>query len=169
MSSSVKGSFIYKSAMIQIDYLSDHRSLLPELARLHFEEWSYLAPQETLEERTRRLTGLCGRRKIPAALVAVDGPHLVGSALLVAHDMSTRKDLSPWLAGVYVKSAYRCQGVGTRLIARVEAEAAALNVPRLHLYTPSEEKFYMRRGWHTIERTEYRNAQVTVMDKTVAR
>ncbi len=44
--------------MIQINYLMDHPQFLPELARLHFEEWSYLSPHETLEERTQRLAGL---------------------------------------------------------------------------------------------------------------
>lgn len=154
--------------MIQIEYLIDHQSLLPELARLHFEEWSYLAPHETLEERTQRLAGVCGRREIPTVFVAVSGQELIGSAALVTYDMKTRMDLSPWLAGAYVKPAYRQRGVASRLIARAETEAAVLNVRRLHLYTPSKEAFYTRRGWRTLERTEYQGAQVTIMDKVVA-
>ena len=151
--------------MIQIEYLVDHQPLLPELARLHFEEWGYLAPQETLEERTARLTSLCGRSEIPTAFVAVAGQELVGSAFLVTHDMVTRTDLSPWLAGVYVKPSYRRMGIASRLIARVEAEAAVLNVPQLYLYTPSEETYYAHRGWRTLAQTEYRRTQVTIMDK----
>lgn len=132
--------------MIQISYLIDHPQFLPELARLHLEEWSYLAPHETLEERTQRLAVACGRREIPTVLVATTDQVLAGSAALVTHDLKTRKDLSPWLAGVYVKPAYRRQGVASSLVARVEAEAALLGVPQLYLYTPSEAAFYARRG-----------------------
>lgn len=154
--------------MIQINYLMDHPQFLPELARLHFEEWGDLSPHETLEERTQRLAGLCGHCEIPTALVAMTDQELVGSALLVTHDMKTRKDLSPWLAGVYVKPAYRCRGIASNLVARVEAEAARLHISRLYLYTPSEAAFYARRGWQTLEETEYRGVAVTVMDKVMA-
>ena len=91
--------------MIQINYLIDHPKFLSELAQLHFKEWGYLAPHETLDERTQRLTDLCGRREIPTAFIAMADQTLVGSALLVTHDLKTRKDLSPWLAGVYVNRA----------------------------------------------------------------
>ena len=158
-----------QSSSLQIKYLADCQQYLPELARLHFEEWGYLSPHETLEARTQRLSGLCGRGDIPTAFVAVTRQELVGSAILVAHDMQTRKDLSPWLAAVYVKPVYRRMGIANRLIARVEAEAAPLNVPRLYLYTPSEEAFYARRGWQTLEQTEYRNTRVTIMNKVIAR
>ena len=154
--------------MIQISYLIDHPQFLPELARLHFEEWGYLSPHETLEERTQRLAGLCGRDEIPTALVAIIEQELVGSSLLVTHDMQTRKDLSPWLAGVYVKPAYRRRGIASSLVARIETEAARLNVSRLYLYTPSEAAFYARRGWQLLEETEYRGVAVTVMYKTIA-
>ena len=145
----------------------DHPQFVPELARLHFEEWGYLNPQETLDERAQRLTGFVGRGGVPTALVAMTDEELVGSALLVAHDMRTRTDLSPWLAGVYVKPAYRQRGVASSLVARVEAEAIALSVPCLYLYTPSEAPFYARRGWQTLEQTEYRGVAVTVMRKTM--
>ena len=154
--------------MTQIGYLIDHQQFLPELARLHFEEWGYLAPNETLEERTQRLAGLCGRCEIPTAFVAMTDQELVGSALLVTHDMKTRKELSPWLAGVYVKPVYRRMGIASRLITRVEAEAIVLNISRLYLYTPSKEAYYARRGWRSLEQTEYRGTHVTIMGKTVA-
>ncbi len=93
---------------------------------------------------------------------------LVGSAMLVTHDMKTRKDLSPWLAGVYVKPAYRRRGIASRLVTRIENEAALLAIPRLYLYTPSEAAFYARRGWQTLEETEYRGVAVTVMHKAMA-
>ena len=153
---------------MRIEYLIDHQRFLPALARLHFEEWSYLNPRETLEKRTQRLAGLCGRCEIPTAFVAMIDQELVGSALLVTHDMKTRKEFSPWLAGVYVKPIYRRIGIASKLITRVEAEASALNTKRLYLYTPSEEAYYAHWGWQPLERTEYNGTQVTIMDKAIA-
>jgi N-acetylglutamate synthase-like GNAT family acetyltransferase len=88
--------------------------------------------------------------------------------MLLTYDMETRKDLSPWLAGVYVKSAYRKRGIASRLICCIEQEAATLGVRRLYLYAPtSVEAFYSRRGWQLMERCEYKGIGVVVMHKPV--
>ena len=81
--------------------MADHPELVPELARLHFTEWSYLRPDETLERRTQRLFNCCGRKAIPTVCVALDGEELCGSAMLVDRDMEALPELSPWLAGVW--------------------------------------------------------------------
>lgn len=61
---------------MQIEYLADYPAHVSELARLHFEEWSYLYPGESLEDRTARLRSSCGRNAIPSAVVAL-GDELV--------------------------------------------------------------------------------------------
>jgi GNAT superfamily N-acetyltransferase len=150
---------------MQIDYLADHPLLVPQLARLHFEQWGYLRPAESLEDRTRRLDACCGRGGVPSVVVALEGGTLCGSAMLVANDMETRPDLTPWLAGVYVVAARRGRGYGSALVQRVEAEASALGVRRLHLYTPGAADFYSRLGWSLDERCEYLGQQVVIMSK----
>jgi N-acetylglutamate synthase-like GNAT family acetyltransferase len=83
--------------------------------------------------------------------------------MLVAHDMDTRMELSPWLAGVFVTPEHRGRGVGAAMVRRVIDDATALGVRRLYLYTPSTEHFYSRLGWSLIEHTTYRGANVSVM------
>jgi GNAT superfamily N-acetyltransferase len=144
-------------------YLADHRHLLPELAQLHFSEWSYLRPTESLDERTARLAKCCGRREIPTVVVALEEGALLGSAMLVAHDMDARPDLTPWLAGVYVVTSQRRRGVGSRLSERIASEARALGATDMYLYTPTMEAFYAKRGWRVIDRCEYLDVPVTVM------
>ena len=56
---------------MQIEYLADYPAHVSELARLHFEERSYLCPGESLEGRTARLRSSCGRNAIPSAVVAL--------------------------------------------------------------------------------------------------
>jgi N-acetylglutamate synthase-like GNAT family acetyltransferase len=153
---------------MQIGYLADHPDFIPTLARWHHQEWAYLRPGDSIEARTERLRHSCGQRQIPAVVIAFADGLLLGSAMLIAHDMDTRMDLSPWLAGVFVSPKHRRRGIGAALVQRVIDEASALGVERLYLYTPGAEEFYARRGWLLIERTNYRGANVAVMSLNVS-
>ena len=120
---------------------------------------------ESLEDRTRRLKACAGRGGVPSVLVALDAGALCGSAMLVANDMDTRPELTPWLAGVYVVDACRGRGIGSALVQRVESEASALGVRRLYLYTPDATAFYTRLGWSVDERCEYLGRDMAIMSK----
>lgn len=152
---------------MRIEYLANHPSLVPELALLHFEQWGYLRPGQTLEERTARLQNACGRGGVPTVVVALEDGALRGSAMLIASDMDTRPDLAPWLAGVYVLAEHRARGFGSALVRRMESEASALGIRRLYLYTPSASDFYAELGWTVDERCGYLGQEVTVMSKRI--
>jgi GNAT superfamily N-acetyltransferase len=145
-----------------IAYLADHPSYVPTLAAWHHVQWSYLDAGVSVEQRISRLEEH-GKRKVPTTLLAVSGGMLLGSASLIAHDMDTRMDLSPWLASVYVAQAYRRQGIGSALVRGVIQEAKDLGFAMLYLFTPDKERFYARMGWHVLERTVYRGYPETVM------
>jgi N-acetylglutamate synthase-like GNAT family acetyltransferase len=148
---------------MQIGYLADHPAFISTLAHWHHGEWAFLRPGDSVEARTERLRGCCGHREIPTVVIAFTDGALLGSAMLVAHDMDTRMELSPWLAGVFVAPEHRGRGVGAAMVRRVIDDATALGVRRLYLYTPSTEHFYSRLGWSLIEHTTYRGANVSVM------
>lgn len=154
---------------LQIGYLADHQDFIPTLAKWHHQEWAYLRPDESIEARTTRLRGCCGHREIPTVVIAFMGDALFGSAMLVAHDMDTRMNLSPWLAGVFVSPERRGRGLGAALVHRVIKEARGLGIERLYLYTPGAEQFYARRGWLVEERTTYHGANVVVMSLDMRR
>jgi len=113
-----------------------------------------------------RLRGFSNGEQIPLTVVAFDGSDVLGSASLIAHDMETRMELTPWLAGVYVGEQYRRRGIGAELVRRIMAEAARLKVPLLYLYTVHSEKFYGALGWKLQERTSYRDQKVVIMTYT---
>jgi GNAT superfamily N-acetyltransferase len=152
---------------MQIEYLANHPDLVPELALLHFGQWGYLRPSQTLEERTARLRSACGQGGVPTVFVALEDGALRGSAMLIASDMHTRADLTPWLAGVYVVERFRDRGYGSALVRRVEAEASAIGVGRLYLYTPDSAGFYAGLGWTVDERCEYLGQDVMVMSRQI--
>jgi GNAT superfamily N-acetyltransferase len=148
---------------VHIAYLADRPAFIPTLARWHHAQWSYLDVGVSAEQRAVRLQAHLGRRQIPTTFVALRGDTLLGSASLIAHDMDTRMDLSPWLASVYVAPEHRGRGVGTALVRRVVEEAKALEVETLYLFTPDKEGFYAHLGWSVLDRTSYRGYQVAVM------
>ena len=151
---------------MRIVYLADYPEFIPELARLHFAEWRYLNPGETLEGKKDYLRSNCGRRGVPTFVIAVDGATLAGSASLIAQDMDDRPELTPWLADVFVKPEFRGKGVATSLIQRIENEAQSAGISRLFLYTPDAADLYRRLGWEDVEEYVYKGTNVLIMART---
>ena len=153
---------------MQIDYLANHPDVIPTLARWLYDQWGHMAPGRSVETAEAQLRGCCNRNAIPLAAVALSDSKPVGVACLVEHDMDTRKDLSPWLASVFVPPEHRGKGIGTALTRRIMDEAEALDVGTLYLFTPDRETFYSRLGWTVLERTEYRGEQIVIMKLDIA-
>jgi predicted N-acetyltransferase YhbS len=148
---------------MKIEYLADHPHALSTLAEWQHREWGHLRPDDSVEKRRDRLQRYSNRDRIPLTVVALDGDEVLGSASLVAHDMETRMELTPWLAGVFVGEQHRRKGIGAQLVRRIMAEAAELAVPLLYLYTVHSEKFYAALGWTLQEHTSYREQDVAIM------
>lgn len=146
-----------------IDYLCDHPHLIEELAELNFKEWGEFRPGDTLEARTERMRAACGKGAIPSVVVAIEDGRLLGGALLIDSDMKIRPQLTPWLAGVYVKAEDRGRGVASQLVNRIVDEAAALGVSQLYLYTDAAQSLYAQLGWEVIEELVYDDLPVTIM------
>ena len=151
---------------MRIEYLSDRPEALLTLAEWQHAEWGHLRPGDTLEKRMVRLRGFANGDQIPLTVVALEGDEVLGSASLIEHDMETRMELTPWLAGVFVGEPYRRRGIGAELVRRIMAEAGRLKVPVLYLYTVHSEKFYAGLGWTLMERTSYREQPIVIMTYT---
>jgi GNAT superfamily N-acetyltransferase len=154
---------------MHIDYLCNHPNLIEELAELNFKEWGEFRPGDTLEARTERMRAACGKGAIPSVVVAIEDSQLLGGALLIDSDMKIRPQLTPWLAGVYVKAEQRGRGVASQLVKRIVEEAAALDVRELYLYTDAAQSLYARLGWEVVEDLVYEELPVTVMKFTIPR
>jgi len=148
---------------VKIEYLADRPDYVPTLAAWHRREWGYLRPEESVETRAAKLRTWSGRRGIPTVFVASADDTLLGSAMLVAHDMETRLHWSPWLAGVVVSPEHRRRGVGASLVRHATTEARLLGFPTLYLYACSTEAYYAHLGWQLIERDSYLGAAVSIM------
>jgi GNAT superfamily N-acetyltransferase len=141
---------------INIEYLADRPEFIPTLARWHYHEWANLRPGDSVEARILRLQGWCGPWRVPLTVIALSDDELLGSASLIEHDMDSRLELTPWLAGVFVAPQHRRKGIGAALVRRILDEAAVLHVSMLYLYTVESTAFYANLGWSWLEHTIYR-------------
>lgn len=153
---------------MEIRLLVERPDCVSTVATWVFREWGHLSPGSTLDQVIEEYHARAQRAAIPLALVALVEGRPVGTASLIAHDMVSRPELYPWLAAVYVLPEQRGQGIGSRLVRRMEQEACLLEVGTLYLMTPDRVTFYQRLGWVEMERTNYRDEDVTLMCKTWA-
>jgi predicted GNAT family acetyltransferase len=100
--------------------------------------------------------------------VLFDEDRPVATASLVHDDLESRRDLTPWLAGVFVEPAFRGRGYATALVRRVEAFAAAASVPTLWLYTATAEPLYARMGWQRAGLEQDRGQEVLLMMRNLS-
>ena len=149
---------------MKIRSLADHQELVPTIARWHYGEWGHYDPDGSIESWTTSLRNRALRNQIPTVFIALEGEEPLGSAALVEFDMDTRKDLSPWIAGLYVLPAHRRKGIGSALILHAMHAARRLGVPTLYLYTRGSESFYQQLGWREVNRELFQGREVTIMD-----
>jgi len=156
------------SLNMRIDYLKNYPMLVKEIAACFYSEWHYLYPQRSLKDFEDSIIGRLRDDRIPLSLVAVQDDKFLGTISLKQYDMDTRKDLTPWLAGLYVKKEFRNQGLGKKLIEKLFKVANQLEIKKLYLFTPSARGYYEKLGWRTVSEEEYQGANVTVMEKEVS-
>lgn len=148
---------------MQISTLKDKPQYLLPLAQWHHAEWSYLNPDRSLDERIEEMREDLEGKVIPTTFVAEDNDELLGSACILADDMSSHPELSPWLASVYVAEPHRKKGIGSVLVKRVMQHAQENGIKRLYLYTPDQAQLYARLGWQVFSEEPYNGTPVTIM------
>jgi len=148
---------------MRIEYLANNIALVPIIAHWHHEEWGYFNPGDSVAKRITNLQAHLGRKQIPTTFVSLSRGILLGSASLIAHNMDTRMDLSPWLSSIYVLPEHRSRGIGTALVQRIIEEAIELGVETLYLFTSNRKGFFASLGWSVVEHTEYLEQKVIIM------
>ncbi len=149
---------------IRLVNLKEIPAAIDTLARWHHDQWSYLLPEATLENRIERMQAYLNDDFIPSTWVAVSGKTVMGSAAIVHHDLEIRRELSPWLASVYVGKDFRRQGIAARLVQHVIIKTASQGFDRFYLYTPDQQYLYSTLGWHIRENTVYKGEDISVME-----
>ncbi|WP_209018633.1 GNAT family N-acetyltransferase [Endobacterium cereale] len=91
-------------------------------------------------------------RAFPFTLVAVKNGFFLGAVSVVESNTGPRRDLSPWLSGLWVEETERRKGTGSLLIAEAIRRTERLGRTPLYLTaTDDGMQFYMRRGWTVVQ------------------
>ncbi|KMO39902.1 hypothetical protein VQ03_14955 [Methylobacterium tarhaniae] len=142
---------------------TERPDLAPVTARWRWEAFARGQGRSLAEVTAAEVARAAGAGALPRTFVLLAEGEPVGMASLAAHDLDTRPDLTPWLAGVFVVPHARGRGHAVRLVAAVEAEAMGLGIPALWLYTRTAEGLYARLGWRIVETFPYRDRSYALM------
>jgi len=136
---------------------------IPTLADWQHRQWQDLNPGRTLEQRIASMQNYLCESLLPSTFIYKHRQQLAGSSALIACDMDSHPELSPWLASVYVDEEFRRQGIGSSLVKHAMEQARQAGIARLYLFTPDRAEFYLRLGWSKMAEEIYRGQRVTLM------
>lgn len=85
--------------------------------------------------------------KIPLTWIGLINDKIAGMISLNEHDHEDHKDLSPWLASMFVHPTFRKKGYASALIQHLHKKAKKLGYDHLYLFTPDAMKLYEKNGW----------------------
>jgi N-acetylglutamate synthase-like GNAT family acetyltransferase len=151
-----------------IEFLSDNRALIPDIAEDFFQEWGYLRPGSSVFRYIIKLDERKNKNKIPLAIVAKSKKgEFLGTASLVENDMDTFHEFHPWISSVFVVPAQRNKGIGRELLKKLEGVAWEFGFHKIYLFTLDKEAFYSKLGWLTVKKDNYLSKDVTIMSKEI--
>jgi GNAT superfamily N-acetyltransferase len=153
---------------VAIRLLADNERLIPAVGEIRWREWGHPPEPQNLAWWVGTTAREAGRDHLPVTWVAIDerGAAL-GAVGLGEFDIEERRDRSPWVLGMVVRPEYRGQGIGSRLIAALEAWAAAHGYPEAWVATGGRAiRFYEKCGWVQTESFERESGEsATVLQK----
>jgi GNAT superfamily N-acetyltransferase len=152
---------------MEITFLKELLDSIIQIAQWYYAEWKgiYEASGLSFEDVKTAVAERTNTGTIPLAVVALDDKRIVGTGCLKTHDMDTRIELTPWLAGIYVERTKRRKGIGSMIVSCLDDIVKKLGMPRLYLYTPRSTIFYARLGWVENVITTYKGQHVAIMEK----
>jgi len=107
----------------------------------HFQHWT---TQKIVEEYFTPSTSVTG---LPVILVAETAGRPIGSVMLRSHWRDSRRELGPWLGGLYVQPEYRGQAVARRLMEALAVEAKRRGYTSIYSGTKNLGRFLRSLGW----------------------
>ncbi len=85
------------------------------------------------------------------SFIALEDEKPLGTVSIFENDLEARKDLTPWLASLYVSNDARSLGLGKKLIDKVKGECKKNGFEKLYLRTTTAGKYYQNLGWKLID------------------
>ncbi len=85
-------------------------------------------------------------KSLPKFYLMLDEDKIIGSYALLTNDITSRQDLFPWFACLFVEERYRNQGLARELMEHSINESRKKGFDTLYLSTELND-FYEKKGW----------------------
>ncbi len=140
------------------------KDLILKIAEWYHEEW------QTPIEKTLQILGNQVDDDLIFQLILMKDNKLIATGGLCnnANILNFHAKLhvfGPWVALLYTDKHYRRLGYGEKLLHQIELKAKDNNLKKIYLYTFTAERLYIRCGWRTIDKVEYKNHETVIMEK----
>lgn len=152
---------------VTVEPLAAHPEVLPLLEAWFKQEWpSYYGSDGPGDARTD-LQSFANLGSLPVGVVALRNGKVCGVAALKAESIPSHRHLSPWAAAGLVEPALRGQGIGSKLLRGLEAQAHALGFRRIYCATNTGESLLQRCGWQLMERIVHEGEDLGIYNKAL--
>lgn len=153
--------------MMDIQVLADCPEVIPAIACLHQIEMK-LGARSNFQRTVKEFQKHINKKNLPLTLVAFVDTIPVGSVSLVEFELKSHTHLSPWVASLFVASAYQKRGIGKYLMEKITEIGSEMGYRQLYLYTPISD-YFAKSGWTVIDKAqpkEYpKSVEILVMQK----
>lgn len=139
---------IRRDEKVEIAYLADYPEHIPTCASWIYGMWGSQSGG-SFQGSLQKITKGAGKEVIPITLIAFNDKKPAGTVSLWESDSSV-KDLTPWMAAVYVHPFHRGLKISMALIDRLIDEARRLNYKEIYLFTGNAQDLYRKFGWEEI-------------------
>ncbi len=123
--------------------LREQAALMNRCARWFHEHWGI----DEAVYRESIQSSLASKSVIPQWYVLVnESQEIIAGAGVIENDFHKQKECAPNLCALYVKQAYRHQGLASYLLEKIGEDMAAMGIATLYLIS-DHTSFYERCGW----------------------
>ncbi|MEG0858652.1 MAG: GNAT family N-acetyltransferase [Pseudomonas sp.] len=152
--------------MPHIDWLENHMTHCDTFAQWVHQQFHYEFEDVPLAQWQQEFAQGQSNGKWKC-LVALDQGQLLGGAVLAADDLSSRPDLGPWLACVFITPAARGAGIAEQLIEGICTHARDAGIDTLYLHTSDQQAYYAKRGWTVLEQFQAWGKEQWIMSRAL--
>lgn len=138
---------------MDIDFLCSRPQYAKTVARWIYDVFIVNKPGSGSYEKVCELFRSAGRTDYPITFIALSARDCIGTVSLVHNDLKSQSELTPWLAALYVRPAFRNLGVAKKLLSRACDAARQMEAEILYLKTEHASGYYKKLGWDFLLRT----------------
>lgn len=158
----------FRSRSMQLDIVKKQMRITPLLAQWVYKEWYPSDPSLSTKKLIQSWNTHSNGDRIPLTFFVVKNAIPIGT-------VSLKQQLDPafadypkhsiWMGNLLVRLEERSQGIGQELLNFALTIAKQLNYKEMYFYTstPTNVKWYLKRGARIIEERPFRNHRITIM------